>query len=1162
MVNKIQIGLILFAICILQFASGQPYRLRVDSLRVDYKFYISDTDRFPFFNFLNPSNQLGGDGIADDTIGTSHLKTDIIGPSHIQDDAILETHIDAAAVTNTKIASYAITSSKINPNEIDSSKIINGSIHNDDLENSSLGVSAGSGLSGGGTPNLGESVPLNVTVDDSSIYISDDTLKMRLNSAGGITYNDTTGNLYALDFDDASSEYASKNVSAYTDQQGFFSFWVVVDDLSSVHVSAAFARTDVPDIRYVRIDTDTNGKVRISQNNNDTSDQVATPSSTVTAGSIHHLVCGSSGSAFLIWVDGNSQSLVVNSGSNNGDWLGDVTQTGTDQAWTLGVLRTSTFYGYYDGKIDEVSYFNITPTQAIVDSIYNSGQPKNISAMTGLQHYWRLEDGSGQSATDSKGSIDLTLGADAGAAADDPTWIASTFGWENLGLQLSYDNTFFEINGSNQLTVKDSAITNVKLADSSFDLNTGGGLAGGDTISLGGNDSIYIADSGVTTAKIADSAVTWAKLSAILRANIGGNLYDYQDATINTNLQMPVRFAHYLFEKYYSESDYYYHFDYDGSGTEFKKTRRPLIAYMDLLVALHKETDRAIYWTRLTDIAALLLTDMTTINHAVTGGRSCKTIRVEETSPSVYWDAWSYADCHFFSNLYYIYTENTTAYASYLTEVKNFIDVSRSYITKSGIEGWGFNYYWDTGSADNSTTRINVNGSWLPFWAEMKANNITTTDITTTASYDSLLDSTYAYIMSAWEVESWLGGDILTGGWGLFVNSSSIARGYNPTLFIDMCRTSEILNDWTSWAEAGLKDSLGKVLNYHFTDATTNFLTMQWPQSIGLALMAKWAQSETISFTDTLGSQRVADGFVSNIKNPPPFSGDNWLIAATPRFNVDRLGKWCAELINYFNDNSFAETYAYPYVFRSNWNNNIGGYNNDGNYTLEQYESGFLNSSAGIRIGYRHGDSTPATDTTGFTISGNILSYSAPNSGTMSNGLSYAVTKRMGSPYKKIIPSAADSIWFRVNDTGDNNGDSTYFFYYTTGGVLDTMRNTETAVGDSFQIDGTKGIFSNIARVANPAAGSFFTGFICNKTSLWMVARSEDATYKKYVPSVTTLPDSAIFFFYDAESDNFMLHDASDWTDALLYATDILENVQGVWNNGLTYDGILEDKTQ
>jgi hypothetical protein len=1073
----------------------------------------------------------------------------------------LSTHIDAAAVTENKIATYAVTNTKIGPNEIDSSKIINGSIHNDDLENSSIGVSAGSGLSGGGTPNLGESVPLNVTVDDSSVYISDDTLKVRLNSAGGLSYNDTTGNLYALDFDDASSEYATADVSAYSDQQGFFSLWVIVDDLTSVHVSMGFARTDVANLRYLRVDTDTNGKVRISQRNNDTADQVGTPSSTIAAGNIYHLVCGSNGSNWLIWVNGSSQSLSVIAGSNSGDWLGDVTQTGTDQAWTLGVLRTSTFYGYFDGKIDEVSYFNITPTQAIVDSIYNSGQPKNISAMTGLQHYWRLEDGSGQSATDSKGSIDLTLGVTGGEEASDPTWIASTFGWENLGLQLSYDNSFFEINGSNQLTVKDSAITNVKLADSSFDLNTGGGLAGGDTISLGGSDSIYIADSGVTTAKIADSAVTWAKLSAILRANIGGNLYDYQDATINTNLQMPVRFAHYLFEKYYSENDYYYHFDYDLSGTEYKKTRRPLIAYMDLLVALHKKTSRAIYWNRLTDLAAVLLTDMTTINHAVTGGRSCKSVRIEETSPSVYWDAWSYADCHFYADLYYIYTQDNTGYASYLTEVKNFIDVSRSYITKSGIEGWGFDYNWDTGTANNSTTRINVNGAWLPFWAEMKANNVTTTDITSTASYDSLLDSTYAYIMSAWEVETWLGGDILTGGWGLYVNSTSIARGYTPTLFIDMCRTSEILNDWTSWAEAGLKDSLGKVLNYHFTDQTTNFLTMQWGQSIGLALMAKWAQSQSISFTDTLGSQRVADGFVSNIKYSPPFSGDNWLVAATARFNVDRLGKWGAELINYFNDNGFAETYAYPYVFRSNWAN-TGGYYNDGSYALEQYECGVFNTAAGIRLGYRHADSSPNVDTTDFTISNNILSYPAPTSGTMSNGLTYTITKRLGSPYKKVVPSAADSIWFRVMDTGDNNGDSTYIFYYTTGGVLDTMRNTETAVGDSFQIDGTKGIFANIVRVANPAAGSYMSGFICNKTSLWMVARSEDATYKKYVPSVTTLPDSAIFFFYDHESTNFMLHDASDWTDVLQFATDILENVQGIWNNGMSYEGILEDKTQ
>jgi hypothetical protein len=75
---KLKIVLILhFAFCILQFAQAQPYRLRVDSLRVDYKFYVGATDRFPFFGYLNSSNRVTSTTIEDGSI----LNVDITNPN-------------------------------------------------------------------------------------------------------------------------------------------------------------------------------------------------------------------------------------------------------------------------------------------------------------------------------------------------------------------------------------------------------------------------------------------------------------------------------------------------------------------------------------------------------------------------------------------------------------------------------------------------------------------------------------------------------------------------------------------------------------------------------------------------------------------------------------------------------------------------------------------------------------------------------------------------------------------------------------------------------------------------------------------------------------------------------------------------------------------------
>jgi len=74
---------------------------------------------------------------------------------------------------------------------------------NSNLENSSVTVTAGNALSGGGGVNLGSSVTLDVAVDDSSIEISSDALRVK---ASGITNNMLAGSIAnaKLAFDDIS----------------------------------------------------------------------------------------------------------------------------------------------------------------------------------------------------------------------------------------------------------------------------------------------------------------------------------------------------------------------------------------------------------------------------------------------------------------------------------------------------------------------------------------------------------------------------------------------------------------------------------------------------------------------------------------------------------------------------------------------------------------------------------------------------------------------------------------------------------------------------------------------------------------------------------------------------------------------------------------------
>ena len=91
---------------------------------------------------------------------------------------------DASVLSATTLGSSVVNSSLTSVGTI-ASGVWNGTaIANANLANSTIGVTAGNGLSGGGTGTLGGSVSLAINVDDSSIQLSSDELRVK---ALGIT---------------------------------------------------------------------------------------------------------------------------------------------------------------------------------------------------------------------------------------------------------------------------------------------------------------------------------------------------------------------------------------------------------------------------------------------------------------------------------------------------------------------------------------------------------------------------------------------------------------------------------------------------------------------------------------------------------------------------------------------------------------------------------------------------------------------------------------------------------------------------------------------------------------------------------------------------------------------------------------------------------------
>ncbi|MBI4227516.1 MAG: hypothetical protein HY600_04475, partial [Candidatus Omnitrophica bacterium] len=121
----------------------------------------------------------------------------------------------------------------------------------------------------------------------------------------------------------------------------------------------------------------------------------------------------------------------------------------------------------FNGSVDEVGVFNTALTAAQVADLYTRGAAQtkyqvrvgtanpptaawtgsngpSTTKSLGLVSFWKFEDGTGQSAGDSKGSTALTLGALTDAGADDPTWTTSG----KVGGALSFDGTADFLKGS------------------------------------------------------------------------------------------------------------------------------------------------------------------------------------------------------------------------------------------------------------------------------------------------------------------------------------------------------------------------------------------------------------------------------------------------------------------------------------------------------------------------------------------------------------------------------------------------------------------------------------------------------------------------------------------------------------------------------------------
>jgi hypothetical protein len=126
----------------------------------------------------------------------------------------------------------------------------------------------------------------------------------------------------------------------------------------------------------------------------------------------HHLMCVNDGTDLRVYLDGQLEATGLGKGR---------TLYNGNRSLKLGRLTSTSSTGLLQGNLDEVAIFGTALQLSDAQTIYNAGEPNDISSVSGLVSWWRFE-GTGTTATDSgSGGNDGTLTNGVTRSSDVPT---------------------------------------------------------------------------------------------------------------------------------------------------------------------------------------------------------------------------------------------------------------------------------------------------------------------------------------------------------------------------------------------------------------------------------------------------------------------------------------------------------------------------------------------------------------------------------------------------------------------------------------------------------------------------------------------------------------------------------------------------------------------
>lgn len=205
--------------------------------------------------------------------------------------------------------------------------------------------------------------PFNVGSGTSLYDISGNSHTGTLTNTPTWQKNNFNGTYY-LDFSSASSEYVDVgNDISESDNVGTILAWIKVNDATNVNPI------------YVQTVTVGGDLISFQQYNESLYYQFFTGGTntpllhggTILDDTWHFVAVTSNGSALSLYIDGESQSITVDAGSNDGKWFNDL--TGTHDCY-IGRKTYSGGSNYFDGSIDLLMRFSRTLSEEEIKDIY------------------------------------------------------------------------------------------------------------------------------------------------------------------------------------------------------------------------------------------------------------------------------------------------------------------------------------------------------------------------------------------------------------------------------------------------------------------------------------------------------------------------------------------------------------------------------------------------------------------------------------------------------------------------------------------------------------------------------------------------------------------------------------------------------------------------